>query len=227
MGTQQERLSSASFQNHWCSTPTHSLLETDVTAPGSAGPETTHGSLISSFSAFTCLALLLDWVKHVCACTCTHTRVQTCTCMCAHVYTCAHMGEGVCTVAHVVFTHVCAHTRVPVCTCAHVHTCTCVCAHVHCVYVYAGMCACVCVSLGPGLTLTCAQKSLQWKHLLGRREPRWQGGRCGTEVTPSVLACLPAWGPGTRGPQRAGAHLRVWSKPTAREVGGSSSSSSS
>ena len=66
MGTQQERLSSASFQNHWCSTPTHSLLKTDVTTPGSAGLEITHRSLISSFSAFACLALLLDWVKHVC-----------------------------------------------------------------------------------------------------------------------------------------------------------------
>lgn len=150
MGTQQERLSSASFQNHWCSTPTHSLLETDVTtAPGSAGPETTHGSLISSFSAFTCLALLLDWVKHVCACTCIHTRVQTCTCMCAHVYTCAHTGEGVYTVAHVVFTHVCAHmyahTHVPVCTCARVHMCTCVCVHMCTVCMCMQVCVHVCV----------------------------------------------------------------------------------
>ena len=75
MGTQQERLSSASFQNHWYSIPTHSLLEADVTAPGSAGLETTHGSLISSFSAFACLALLLDWVKHVCMWTYIYTCV--------------------------------------------------------------------------------------------------------------------------------------------------------
>ena len=42
--------------------------------------------------------------------------------MCVHVYTCAHMGEGVHTVAHVVFTHVCAHVPT-VCMCVHVYTC--------------------------------------------------------------------------------------------------------
>lgn len=258
MGTQQERLSSASFQNHWYSIPTHSLLEADVTAPGSAGLETTHGSLISSFSAFACLAPLLDWVKHVCVRTCIHTCVQTCICtcvhthacghMCIHVYTCAHMGEGVYVVACVVFTHVCVHI------CTHAHTCThghmCLCVHVHvstCVHVHVFTCVRVCVRMCTCALCVCVCRYVcmcvcefrAWSHPdlctevlavetpTGEREPRWQGGGCGSEVAPSVLARLPAWGPSTRGPRRASAHLRVWSKPTAREVGGSSSSSSS
>ena len=167
------------------------------------------------------------------------TRARVCTQL--HMW-CSHMYVHVC--PHCVCVHKHVHTRVRVCTqlhmwCSHMHVCTyarththayvytCTCMHMCIVCMCVQVCVHVCVSLGPGLTLTCAQKSLQWKHLLGRREPHWQGGRCGSEVTPSVLARLPAWGPSTWGPQRAGAHLRVWSKPTAREVGGSSSSSSS
>lgn len=157
---------------------------------------------------------------------CSHMYVHVCPhCVCVHMYTHVHTRVRVCTQLHMWCSHmhVCTYARTH--THAYVYTCTCM--HMCIVCMCVQVCVHVCVSLGPGLTLTCAQKSLQWKHLLGRREPHWQGGRCGSEVTPSVLARLPAWGPSTWGPQRAGAHLRVWSKPTAREVGGSSSSSSS